>query len=264
MNISRIFAIFLRHTVVIPRDFHRLVDMVYWPAMDLIIWGFNAQWVESTGSNSGYYATVLLTGIILQQVFNRMHNEVCFSFLDELWSQNLLNLFSSPVTINEWVSASILLGLFKSIFTIAFGGGLAWFLYHISILQGGLLLIPFIIVFAFLGFFLGLSATACLLLWGQKFQSVVWMLPWVFMPFSGLYYPVAILPAWARMISYCLPMPYLFEALKELIINQRFDLYQFGIGTALTTVYFWLALALFHLAYNKSKERGLARLEQYQ
>jgi ABC-2 type transport system permease protein len=264
MKLGRIFAIFLRHTIVMHRDFHRLVDMVYWPGIDIIIWGFNAHWLEANSTSGTYNAAALLTGIIMQHIFTRMHNEVCFSFLDELWSQNLLNLFSSPLTINEWLSASVLLGFFKSLFTIAFGTTMIWLLYDIWVFKIGILIIPFFLSFAFLGFFLGLSATCCLLLWGQKFQSVVWMLPWVFMPFSGLYYPVNILPTWARTIAYCFPMSYLFQALKKLVITHQFDLSLFVSGIALTLAYVSIALTLFHWAYTRSKERGLARLEQYQ
>ena len=40
MKFHRIYALFLRHFFLIRSSFPRLLDLIYWPTIQIILWGF--------------------------------------------------------------------------------------------------------------------------------------------------------------------------------------------------------------------------------
>ena len=58
MNLTRIYGLFLRHFYLITRSFPRILDLVYWPTIQITLWGFISNFAEY----STYYNAV---GIIL-------------------------------------------------------------------------------------------------------------------------------------------------------------------------------------------------------
>lgn len=143
MKLYRIKAIVLRHLILTFRDFHRMIDIIYWPVLDIVIWGFTARWVQSNQLQSIQISFILLTALVFWQVLFRAQLEVSFSFLDELWSHNLVNLFSTPIKISEWIISVMIIGFIKSVFAFAFGTTVIFMIYSVNILTTGFVLLLF-------------------------------------------------------------------------------------------------------------------------
>ena len=204
---------------------------------------------------------ILLTGLVFWQVVMRAHMEISMSFLEELWSQNLINLFATPLSISEWLAAVILLSFVKSLFALFFGALVVWLLYGIFIFSSGLLLIPFFVLLLISGWSLGLIGISILVSAGQRAQSLVWIVCWVLAPFSGVFYPVAVLPVWAQNVAYALPTTYLFEGMRLFITTGSMPVEYWYTSSILAAAYFLLSLLLFLYLFRKSKIQGLARLQ---
>ena len=41
MNLIRIYGLFLRHFYLITRSFPRILDLIYWPTIQITLWGFH-------------------------------------------------------------------------------------------------------------------------------------------------------------------------------------------------------------------------------
>ena len=118
MNIQRIGALVSRNLQLAFRGFDPLIDLFYWPFFDLIVWGFTSRWVQSTGQE---VSLMWLTGLVLWQACYRANLDVSFNLLGELWSRNIVNLFATPLELNEWIASSLIVGTVNTIITVLYG-----------------------------------------------------------------------------------------------------------------------------------------------
>ncbi len=260
MQIYRIVAIFKRYFLLSSREPLRLVDVFYWPTFDIILWGFAGLWIQQAGS-AETQPIVLLTGLVFWQVVMRSLMEIALSFLEELWAQNLINLFATPVRISEWVVAVVLLSVIKSCLTLLFGTFMVWLLYDIFILSTGLFLVPVFCLLILCGWGFGFVSLSILVTAGQRAQSLVWIICWVFAPFCGVFYPIEILPFWAKAISSILPMTYVFEGMRLRMTTGEMPMEYWIKALTLASGYTVLALIVYLYLFQGSKTNGLARLQ---
>ena len=60
MNLTRIYGLFLRHFYLITRSFPRILDLIYWPSIQITLWGFISNFFAA---HSTYYSGAV--GVIL-------------------------------------------------------------------------------------------------------------------------------------------------------------------------------------------------------
>src|SRR5689334_9951208 len=102
ISISSMWAIAIRHIRLYRRDLNLFLASFYWPVLDILIWGFLGSWVaQSNVGEFQNYETVALLGILLWQVVGRGCTIIGFAFAEELWSNNLVNLFCLPLALTE-------------------------------------------------------------------------------------------------------------------------------------------------------------------
>ena len=90
---------------------------------------------------------------------------------------------------------------------------------------------------------------------------LAWMVAFIFAPFSAVFYPLHVLPQWAQGIAWCLPTTYVFEGMRSILSSGYFPVHYFWISLLLDAVYLAIALAVFRFAFEKTRAKGLARLE---
>ena len=263
MNISwrRIYAIVLRHEYNFLHNWDRLVDAFYWPAMDIIVWGLTSAWIAQLQSQVPNFVLVLLTGLVFWQIVWRGNYEISTNMLEEFWNQNLVNLFSSPLTIYEWMAAVMLLGFVKMFIALGFCAFLVWILYHLSIFTVGWMLIPFLAMLLMSGWFMGFLGSAFVIYWGQRVQTIAWTMGFLFAPFSAVYYPVSVLPKAVQHISYLLPTTYIFEGMRSILFTGHMPMDMLLKSFVLNCIYLAFSLWFFVFMFHKSQEKGLSRLE---
>jgi len=260
MNFQRIKAIVLRHLYNAKHDLHKAFDSFYWPAMDIILWGLTSQYIQRSANQLSNIVIILLSALIFWQVVWRGQYEITVSLLEEMWTQNLINLVASPLTINEWLAGLFLLGFLKMIPTILIAGFLAWIMYTVNILTFGWMLIPFFASLLMVGWWIGVIVAGLLIQFGRQFSAIAWSGVYLLAPFSAIYYPVSSLPNWAQKISRVLPSAYIFEGMRKTISTGQIPLANLLISFILNLIYLVLAVIFFKLSFQKSKQKGLERL----
>jgi len=261
MNINRIFAIILRHLYNFKHHVDRWSDCFFWPAMDIVLWGLTSQYIQNTGASLNNIVLVLLSGLVFWQVIWRGQYEIATNFLEELWSKNLVNIFSTPLSSGEWIMGVIMFGLIKMFISISFAILLVWLFYTINILSIGFLLIPFFASLLFMGWWVGLIVAGVLVSFGRQVQTAAWIGVYLLAPFSAIYYPVSSLPKWGQIVARFLPSSYVFEGMRKALTLKTVPLDELLISFALNFIYLIFAYFFFKWCFKKSKEKGLARLE---
>lgn len=261
MNISRIEAVIVRHFYNFKHSLDRLSDSFYWPAVDIVLWGLTSQYIQKAGHEVGNIILVFLSGLIFWQVIWRGQYEITVNLLEEMWNRNLTNIFSTPLRVREWVAGVLFLGVIKMIGTIGFAIALTWLLYAVNLFTFGWLLIPFFISLLMVGWWVGLMVASLLIRFGTQIQTLAWSGVYLLAPFSAIYYPVSSLPNWARTIAKALPTSYIFEGMRQSLKTGKIPFSNLGISFGLNLVYLFISFFMFKFCFEKSKEKGLSRLE---
>ncbi len=259
MKWHRIWAVAYRLLIQYNKDFNKLASIFYWPVLDIIVFGFMITSIATT-QNNPLTTHGLLINIALWPLVNRGSLTLSLSLAEELRSQNLTNLFTTPLSIYEWILGSILEGALSSLAVLSICGGILWGLFHINILDAGLLIIP-VGIFGFLtGIAISFLTTAALIIWGTRFQTIIWMAGWGFGLISGIFYPIESLPKFLQNAAEFFPLHYLFSNIREFVSTQQFSWENLFIGIVGTLGYFIFCGALFLMAYKYSKKQGLNQL----
>jgi ABC-2 type transport system permease protein len=260
MSIKRILAMTQRYFYTLRHTYDRLTDLFYWPLMDLLIWGLTGLYFAQLNSKSPFTITVILTGLIFWIITWRAQYEITLNLLTELWDMNLVNIFSSPLTIYEWIASVMLFGGIKSVISLTFSALIAFLLYHYDFFQFGWWVIPIAINLVLAGWTIGFIVSAVIIRFGMRIQTIAWSAPYIIAPLSALYYPLSILPIWAQKIAIFIPTSYIFEAMRQHIYTHIISIDKIIISFALNVVYLVLSICLFICMFNKSKKLGLGRL----
>lgn len=260
MSFGRIFAVFLRYFYFFARLDH-LCDLFFWPTLDLFLWGMTSVWIQHQGDNLPTIALSILTALVFWQMVWRCNYEISVNLLQEFWNRNMVNIFSTPLKLIEWIASLMLAGVFKICITALFGSCVVWLLYALNIFTLGWAFLPFSLSMILSGWFLGFLTAAILVYFGQRMQMLAWMMGYGFLPFSAVFYPLSALPSWAQVIAKSLPMSYIFEGMRRVLQEHIFPWKEFLMSVSLNLVYLFGALVLFYFLFEKSRAKGLARLE---
>lgn len=261
MNWNAVLAIVFRHLYNFRHSLDRSVDVFYWPAMDIFIWGFTSVYITKYGGGIPQIVVVLLTGLILWMVVWRGQYEITVNLLEEMWNQNLVNLFASPLRVREWITGVFLLGIVKMFIAIPFAIFLSFIFYKANIFRLGFFLIPFMISLILTGWAFGLIVAGLIVQYGMRIQNLAWSGIYLIAPFSGIYYPISTLPSWAQKVSLFLPTSYIFEGMREILFESSVPWDKLIKSFSLNFLFLGFGIFFFVRMFEKSRERGLARLE---
>jgi len=246
----------LRYLYLLRTSWPRALELIYWPTIQMILWGFMSQFLMTNSTWVARAFGVLIAAVLLWDVLFRGQLGVSMSFLEEIWARNLGHLFVSPLRPYEWVLSLIVMSFIRVLIGVVPAMALAIPLYHYSIFSLG---IPFIAFFANLlvmGWALGLMITALILRHGQGAESIAWLAIFVLAPVSAVYYPVTILPPALQYLAMALPSAHVFEGMRAVMFEHVFRLDHFFAAAALDAVYLAFGGAVFLLAFRSARQRG--------
>lgn len=261
MNFRIISALVLRYLFLYTRTPMRLIELVFWPVVDLLVWGNLTLFLKDhTTEEAGQYITFsLIGGMILWDVLFRAQQGVAISFLEDVWTRNLLNVFVAPVRTIEYVAATFTIGFLRIGVTVIVLALLAWFSYSFNVFILQWALIPFFINLLVFGWSLGMISTALILRWGQAAESLAWAVPFFIQPIVAVVYPVAKLPGWAQPIAYAFPATHVFEGMRE-VLDPKIGYLNWNHlvwATLLNIVFLSIAGGIFGWMLKTTKKRGL-------
>lgn len=256
-TLLRTGAMVLRYLYILRSSWPRIVELAYWPLMQMVLWGFISKFMMTNSSWVAQAAGVLIAAVLLWDVLFRGQLGFSMSFLEEMWSRNLANLFVTPLRPIEFVFALTVMSFIRTLIGVGPAACLAILFYHYSIFDLGLPLVAFFFNLMMLGWAMGLIITALILRNGLGAESLAWMAMFVLAPLSGVFYPVATLPGWLQAVSHALPSSYVFEGMRALMFHGVVRLDYLVTALGLNVLYLLGAGAYFLYTFHVARRRGL-------
>ena len=261
ISLGSMWAVVLRHAYVWKSDLNIMLYGFYRPLLDILIWGFLGSWIQQSNTMQFQnYEAVALLGVLLWQVVGRGCNIIAMTFAEELWSHNVVNLFSLPLRTVEWIGGTILWYMIMICTTGLFCMSIIPILYETSVWQILSTFFIFLPPLFFSGIWIGFTCLSIVTTLGKRGVELANVVGWFLTPFCGACYPVSVLPAWGQTISAYLPMSYVFQGMREYVMYQQNPTPYLIKGYVLSIAYAICAIALFVYCFNRSKQKGLARL----
>lgn len=257
MNITRIYAVFLRQLFIIRNLPSRVVPYFLYAALDIVLWGFITKYLNQVGNASFSFIPALLGAVVLWDFLQRVQQGITIPFLEDIWTKNLLNIFASPLKLPEYILGFILTSIVTSAFGLAAMLILAQLVFGYSVFSLGVMAFPFVLLLFLFGVVLGIFAACVLLRFGPYAEWFIWPIPTLLSPFVGVFYPLATLPYWMQVVSSILPPSYVFEGMRSILLTGQLDIQTLFVGYALTALYLVGAYALFAFTYRFVVKRGL-------
>ena len=253
---GRIHALVMRHVHIWRSSVMRLVDSIYWPAVQMVMWGFLTEFLASQTSYVAQAFGVLLSGILLWEVVVRGNLSLSIAFLEEIWSRNLGHLFVSPIRSWEMATGIVIVALLRTLLGMIPVSLMAWLFFGYNIYSLGLPLVAFFFILQMFSWSIGLAMSGMIMRVGQSAESFAWAAVFILMPVSGVYYPVSVLPKWLQVISYGLPPAYVFEGMRAIMLEKTVHWDNLGIALALSAVYLVIGFQVFQWFFRLSRRAG--------
>jgi ABC-2 type transport system permease protein len=254
---QRVFALVLRYVYLLRGSWPRILELAYWPSIQIVLWGFISKHFTGEVSGAVEAAGALLAAVLLWDILFRGQLGYAISFLEEMWSRNLGQLFISPLRPHEMIIALTTISLIRTLIGVLPAALLAIPLYAFSIFDLGLPLLAFFVNLMVTSWALGLMVTGLLLRVGLGAESVVWMVMFLIAPVSAIYYPVSVLPDWLQPVAWALPTAHVFEGMRAVLFDGVFRLDLLAGAMLLNLFYFGLGVVIFMWSFRTARQRGL-------
>ena len=256
MNWSKIIGLSLRHVYLIKGSFPRILDLIYWPTIQIFLWGFISKFFTLSSSYYNNTVGIILSAAILYDFLFRSSISYNMMFLEEIWSRNFTNLFIAPIKLSEIIAALTFTAIFRTLIGLIPASLIAIPLFGVSIFAIGLPLIFLLITLYIFGVTLGLLVTSGLIRFGPSFENIAWASLFFLAPLGCIYYPIEILPEWLQIISKLLPLVHIFEEMRNILIYDSVNYIQILKAALISFVYFIFGVIIFYLSYEGAKNRG--------
>ena len=256
MSRNKIFALSLRHIYLIKGSFPRILDLIYWPTIQILLWGFISKFFTINSSFFENTVGIILSAAILYDFLFRSSISYNMMFLEEIWSRNFTNLFIAPIKLSEIIAALTFTAIFRTLIGLIPASLLAIPFFGVSIFEVGTPLIFLLITLYIFGVTLGLLVTAGLVRFGPSFENIAWASLFFLAPLGCIYYPIEILPEWLQTIARLLPLVYIFEEMRNILIYDIINISQILKAIIISFIYFSVGVIVFYLSYNGAKKRG--------
>ena len=252
----RIGALMLRHIYLLRSSWTRLAELIYWPLVQMVMWGFLQTYLNGQTGFAARAGGTLIGAMLLWDILIRGQLGLSVSFLEEMWSRNIANLFISPLRPGEFLIALMAMSLVRLIIGVVPVTLLAIWFFGFNLWSLGLGLGAFFANLLLSAWAVGTIVSGLILRNGMGAENLAWTLMFLIMPVTAVFYPVAVLPPFIQPLAWSLPPTYVFEGLRGILIDHAFraDLMveAFTINVGLIIV----ACAVFLRLVDSARERG--------
>ena len=256
MNLNKMYGLFLRHFYLIKSSLPRVLDLIYWPTIQIILWGFISKFFLIYSDYYNNTLGIILTCAILYDILFRSSISFNMLFLEEIWSRNFTNLFIAPLKLKEIIISLIFTALIRTLIGLVPAIILTSPLFGVSILKLGFpLFILFLSLYIF-GITLGLFVSSGLMRYGPSFENIAWSSLFLLAPLGCIYYPIEILPEFFQVIAKGLPLVYIFDETRNILINGLVNYENIKQAYLLNLVYLIFGIGLFYLSFLRARVKG--------
>ena len=257
-SLRRIWGLIYRHASLYRHSWPRLLELAYWPVLEILVWGLTSRWLAANGAAgvAGAGVSLLLGGALLWEITLRAQMGMTFSFMEEIWSRNLGHLSVTPLRPWELVTGLMGMSVLRLLAGLTPAMLLAWLLYGFGVFSMGPVVVLFFAALAMSGWAVALGVVSLILRHGAGAEALAWSVVYGLTPFACVFYPLESLPAWLQPLALALPLAHVFEGMRAALLH---GVVAWGhLGAAFGLCLLWLgAMALvFRAQFQRARERG--------
>ena len=256
MSFNRMYGLFLRHFFLIKGSFPRILDLIYWPSIQIILWGFISKFFSTYSDYYNNTVGIILTCAVLYDFLFRSSISFNMLFLEEIWSRNFTNLFIVPMKISEIIISLVFTALIRTLIGLVPAILLTSPLFGISILNLGIPLFFLFLSLYIFGITLGLFVSSGLIRFGPSFENIAWSSLFLLAPLGCIYYPIEILPEFFQILAKGLPLVYIFDETRNILVNNFVNYQNILYAFYLNALYFLMGIFLFYFSFSKARKKG--------
>ena len=194
LSARRIGAMVLRYWYLLRSSWPRMLELIYWPAVQMFMWGFLQLYISS---NAGFFAragATFIGAVLLWDILFRGQLGFSVSFLEEMWARNMGNLMISPLRPVEFIAALMIMSLIRLAIGVVPVSLLAIAFFGFNLYGLGLALAAFFVNLILTSWSVGIVVSGLVLRNGMGAESLAWTFMFVLLPLTCVYYPVSVLP----------------------------------------------------------------------
>jgi ABC-2 type transport system permease protein len=255
-SLRRVGAMVRRYAYLLRSSGIRLVELLYWPFLQMLTWGFLQQYLAGTTSKLAQGAGVLIGAVLLWDILFRSKIGFSTTFIEEMWSRNLGNLLTSPLRPGELVAALSVWSVLRLMVSMVPVAAAAYFIFGFNLLDLGLALAAFFALLVMTSWSLGLIAAGVILRYGLGAEEFAWSLAFILLPLSCVYYPVAVLPEWLQPVALALPPTHVFEGMRSILLHGTFNASELWWALGLNAIYFLVGYLTFRWFLQSARVNG--------
>lgn len=255
-SVRRIFAVVRRYWYLLVSSWPRLVELVYWPAVQMLMWGFLQLYLDQTSGFVANLGAVFIGAVLLWDILFRGQLGFSISFLEEMWSRNMGNLMMTPLRPAEFLAALMTMSTIRLLIGFVPVSLMAMVFFDFNVWAFGFALAAFFANLIFTSWAIGMGVSGLVLRNGLGAESLAWSLTFLLLPLACVYYPVEVLPGWLQAISWSLPPTYVFEGMRALVVDGVFRGDLMLQALAMNAVALALGATAFLTLYNGARRAG--------
>jgi len=258
---SRVSAVVLRDFYNLRRNPPYIVEIVFWPTLELITWGCVSLFLATRNFPAAIAG--LLGAVLLWQMACRPQGDLARCYLEDVWARNLINLYVSPLSTVEHLAGMVLCGAARVAASTVVLAVLSWVLYGFGVFTLGPALLPYVVTLLAMAWALGVFAIALVVRFGASAQAFAWLLAFAVQPFAAVFYPISVLPVAVQAIAHAVPASYIFEDMRAVLAGAHPSGGRLAMAAVLDVAYLAAAMVFLHHGLRHARVTGrLSRFNQ--
>jgi ABC-2 type transport system permease protein len=253
---TRVAAMVLRYWYLLRSSFARLIELIYWPTVQMLMWGFLQTYLAGQSNTIAQAGGVFIGAVMLWDILFRGQLGFSISFLEEMYARNLGNLMISPLRPSEFVAALMIMSIVRLVIGMLPVTLLAIWFFGFNLWGLGFALAAFFANLMLTGWAVGIFVSGLVLRNGLGAETFAWSIMFLLLPLACVYYPVAVLPAWLQHVAWALPPTYVFEGMRALVMERTFRVDLMIQALGVNAVLFSLAVAAFLALLASARRNG--------
>jgi len=246
----------LRYYYLMRSSWPRLLELIYWPMVQMLMWGFLQSYVDQNASFFAKAGGTFIGAVLLWDILFRGQLGFSVSFLEEMWARNMGNLMMSPLRPLEFVSALMVMSVVRLAIGMVPVTLVALWLFNFNLYGFGFALAAFFANLIFTSWAVGILVSGLILRNGMGAEGLAWTIMFLLLPLTCVYYPVSIFPHWLQAIAWALPPTYVFEGMRALLIEHVFRADLMLIALVLNLFYFAISVVVFLKLLDAARRHG--------
>jgi ABC-2 type transport system permease protein len=224
----RVRAVVRRHVLVQARNPGHWFLLLVLPVVDALLFSS----IGVAFGETDQAVEILVVGILLFHVIWQLTLAGSLGFLEEVWSRNVLNLWTTPLTETEYGLALLVTGFVRALVSMGLVGAVAAGLYAVDPTGAGWVLAIGAATLMVFGWAVAMLVIGLVLQFGETAEVFSWGTLVLLMPLSGIFYPPEALPGVLQPVAQVVPLTRIFEATRDSLEHGTVQWADLGLGAA--------------------------------